>query len=269
MNQALGRVYQSRAFYVFRSGERRTMFSIEKIQNLNELELSVYEYVIQHKTTVPYMRRRELADEAHVSTTTVLRFCKKMGCDGYNEFKYKLKESVGQKTGEQIPEDTSEIKAFFERIEGTRFQEKLEKAAAMIARADRVIVVGIGNCGYIGEYAARYFTNLGKFSLYISDAFYPINMVDADYTVAIVLSVSGETVQILESIQGFKKSGCSVITITNSEQSMAAKLSDLNISYYITMRRGELMVDYTSQVPAVYLVECLAKKVGNRLTESR
>ncbi|MDE7187579.1 MAG: hypothetical protein K2O13_08750 [Lachnospiraceae bacterium] len=44
---------------------------------------------------------------------------------------------------------------------------------------------------------------------------------------------------------------------------------DLNISYYISMHREELFVDYTSQVPAVYLVECLSKKVRNRLSEGR
>lgn len=60
-----------------------------------------------------------------------------------------------------------------------------------------------------------------------------------------------------------------MITITNNEQSTAAQLADLNISYYISQRRGELMVDYTSQVPAVYLVECLAKRVRNRLTENK
>ena len=146
------------------------MFTVDKIQGLNELELSVYEYVIQHKAVIPYMRIRELAAEAHVSTTTILRFCKKMGCDGYNEFKYKLKESMGQKSIQQLPEDIAEMRAFFERVENTGFQEKLEKAASMIVRADRVIMVGIGNSGYIGEYAARYFTNLGKFSLYITDA---------------------------------------------------------------------------------------------------
>lgn len=59
------------------------MFRVEEIQSLNELELSVYEYVMQHISAVPYMRIRELAAEAHVSTSTVLRFCRKMGCDGY------------------------------------------------------------------------------------------------------------------------------------------------------------------------------------------
>jgi len=245
------------------------MFSVEKIRSLNELELSIYEYVIQHKNTVPYMRIRELAEEVHVSTTTILRFCKKMDCDGYNEFKFRLKELVGQKPIEQIPEDIAEIRAFFDRVESLGFQKKLEEASAMIAKADRVIMVGIGNSGYIGEYAARYFTNLGKFCLYITDAFYPINMADANFTVAIILSVSGEPVQIVETIQGFKKAGCKIITITHNEQCTAARLSDLNISYYTSMHRGELMVDYTSQVPVVYLVECLAKKVRNRLIDTK
>ena len=53
------------------------MFTVDQIKSLNELELSVYHYVMQHQSAIPYMRIRELAAEAHVSTTTVLRFCKK------------------------------------------------------------------------------------------------------------------------------------------------------------------------------------------------
>lgn len=243
------------------------MFTVEEIQNLNELELSVYEYVMQHKNAVSYMRIRELAAEAHVSTTTVLRFCKKMGCDGYTEFKLRMKEYAGQKSVAELPEDFSEIKAFFERMETKRFQQGLEKAAAMIARAEHIIFVGIGNSGYIGQYGARYFTNLGKFSLFISDPFYPLNMLDAASTTAIVLSVSGEPEQVVTSVNELKRAGCGVISITNTEQSTVAKLADINLSYYISMHRGDLLVDYTSQMPAVCLIETLGKRVRNRLTE--
>ena len=51
--------------------------SVRQIQNLNELEMQVYQYVMKHQNSVPYMRIRELAAEAHVSTTTILHFCKK------------------------------------------------------------------------------------------------------------------------------------------------------------------------------------------------
>lgn len=243
------------------------MFTVEEIQSLNELELSVYEYVIQHKNSVSYMRIRELAAQAHVSTTTVLRFCKKMGCDGYAEFKLRMKEYAGQKQIQELPEDISELRSFWERIETKGFQQQLEEAAAVIARADRVVFIGIGNSGYIGQYGARYFTNLGKFSLFISDPFYPINMMGAMSTTAIVLSVSGESEQLVKIVNGLKKADCSIVSITNTEQCTVARLADLNLSYYITMRRGEACIDYSSQVPAVSIVEILGKKVQNRLAE--
>ena len=62
------------------------MFDLEAIKSFNDLEFSGYDYVMKNKNTVVYMRIRELADEAHVSTTTVIRFCKKLGCDGFSEF---------------------------------------------------------------------------------------------------------------------------------------------------------------------------------------
>lgn len=57
------------------------LFSPHPLGNLNEPEMLVYRYIMEHPNTVPFMRIRELAAEAHVSTTTVLHFCKKMGCD--------------------------------------------------------------------------------------------------------------------------------------------------------------------------------------------
>ena len=55
------------------------LFSPHPLGNLNELEMLVYRYIMEHPNTVPFMRIRELAAEAHVSTTTVLHFCKKDG----------------------------------------------------------------------------------------------------------------------------------------------------------------------------------------------
>ena len=68
------------------------VFSNEEIQSLNALEMSVYNYVAKNREKVVYMKIRELAAQAHVSTTTVLHMCKKFGCDGYTEFKLRLKQ---------------------------------------------------------------------------------------------------------------------------------------------------------------------------------
>ena len=53
------------------------MFSHQEIRSFNELEMSIYNYILSNKEKVVYMKIRDLADGAHVSTTTVLRFLQK------------------------------------------------------------------------------------------------------------------------------------------------------------------------------------------------
>lgn len=256
------------------------MFTVQRIQSFNELELLIYQYVIQHQSAIPYMRIRELASEVHVSSTTILRFCKKIGCDGYSEFKLKMKEYLGQQNETVVPEDISELKAYLERLESEPFQKKLDEASSLIAKADRVLCAGISNSGYIAQYAARYFSALGKFSVAITDPFYPVwQFNDIATTVVLVFSVSGEVAQIVQITNQLKQHNCHIISITNTEKCTVAQLSELNLPYYSTMRRGQTnvdfstphmqdIIDYTSQAPALIIAEILAKRVAKRLQEN-
>lgn len=73
------------------------MFTHEMIASFNELETALYNYISQNSEKVAYMRIRELANETHVSTATILRFCRKVHCNGFSEFKIKLKMSLEEK----------------------------------------------------------------------------------------------------------------------------------------------------------------------------
>lgn len=244
------------------------LFTAQQIQSLNELELLVYRYINEHPNTVPFMRIRELAAEAHVSTTTVLHFCKKMGCDGYAQFKWKLKEQAGTNQETHLPDTLNELQNFLWRVGTPEYDAALDEAAGLIARAARVFLVGIGNSGSMAEYGARYLSNLGKFALSVTDPFYPVTVTPNVTMTAVLLSVSGETVQILHLAQQFKARGCSLIAITSSPQSTLAKMADMTLPYYTTARRvGSEKYDLTSQMPALYLLEALAHRVYNRLLE--
>ena len=55
---------------------------------------------------------------------------------------------------------------------------------------------------------------------------------------------------------------------TCSDQSSAAKLSDITLPYYSSVHRVTTeSYDLTSQMPALYLLEALARRVYNRLLE--
>lgn len=68
-------------------------FTYSQVESLNETEAYVYNCVVKNTKKVLNESIRELANDTHVSTATVMRFCKKMGCEGFTELKYRLKES--------------------------------------------------------------------------------------------------------------------------------------------------------------------------------
>jgi DNA-binding MurR/RpiR family transcriptional regulator len=148
---------------------------------------------------------------------------------------------------------------FFERTQNEKFASKLEEAAEVISKADSVIFIGIGSSGILAEYGARYFSSLGKFSMYIKDPFMPIHA-NLNNSITIALSVSGEGNYTISHIHQLKGKGSKIISITNNRQSTIAKLADVNISYYV----AEEFVDHsniTTQIPVIYILEETARLV--------
>lgn len=119
------------------------MFRYEVIQSLNNLELSLYEYIMKNSKKVIYMRIRELAEEAHVSTTTILRFCKKLNCEGFSEFKVKFKMYIEENNIKKVNDDTSEIINFLKNIEGSDLDNRLDTLCNMVKTANSIIFLGI------------------------------------------------------------------------------------------------------------------------------
>jgi len=241
------------------------MFSYQEISHLNELELLVYHYVLKHRQQVIYMTIRELAEEVGVSTTTILRFCKKMGYAGYSEFRvrYKLFLQQAQAT---VPEfGISEIVHYFRSIDNDEFDQRLNAAAAIIADNERIIFVGAGTSGTLGKYGARFFSNVGKFSTHIDDPYYPVNSDMYRQAVAIILSVSGETQEILRIASQFNLHHCKIISITNGENSSLARLADLNIPYHMPYVLLPGNHNITTQIPVLYILETVGKKLARQI----
>ena len=165
------------------------MFKYEQVKDLNDLELEVYNYIMRHQEKVLEMKIRELAEGSHVSTTTVLRFCKKMGCNGYSEFKVKYKMYLNEVPNQAKKEDIRVLVNFFYRADSEEFNKQLDEVASLIYYASKVIFLGIGSSGIVAKYGARYLTNSGKVAQYIDDPYYPVPAGFYDGAVIVVLSV--------------------------------------------------------------------------------
>lgn len=253
------------------------MFPYQKVHELNRLELIVYKYIIGHTKEVQNMTIREMADAAHVSTTTILRFLKKMDYSGFSEFKFALKQSLKQSAKSQQDPSMEPIKNFFQLVADEEpFDDKINQAADMINASDLVLFFGVGNSGRIAQYGASILSSYGVYSLPILDPFQPEPFSDRDFskTLLILVSISGETDQVLEQARYYKKNGAETIALTANSYSVLNQITDFSISYDTPQnRKGHINV--TTQVPIVYTLEQIANcsyhkmvdHIDNRFTE--
>ena len=244
-----------------------SMFSHSAIASLNNLEMMVYNYVIKNRDKVMYMTIRELAEAAGVSTTTVLRFCRKLQCEGYSEFRVRFKLYLEQNEPQQANIGASEIMSFFKSVNNEEFDALLDRAVDIISTSERIIFVGAGTSGSLAKYGARFFSNIGKFSNHIDDPYFPVTNDMAKNALAIVLSVSGETEEILRFASQFSLHHCKVLSITSHEQSRLARLADFNLSWHVPQTRIGGVYDITTQIPVIYILESLGRKLAKKLAE--
>ena len=71
------------------------------LHSLSPKELEIMQYVHEHSDAIVSMSIQTFAQEINYSTSTVIRFCRKLGFSGFPEFKYFLKNLNIQK--EQHP----------------------------------------------------------------------------------------------------------------------------------------------------------------------
>lgn len=238
------------------------MFTHEMITSFNELELSIYNCVILNKDRIYRMKIKELAEAAHVSTASVLRFCKKLGCEGFSDFKLRYKEYLKQDKKYLINSNETNLKNMASWVDSAEFQEMIDGAYQMLKRTTRIILVGIGTSGILAKYGARFFCNVGRFSLYVDDPFLPVLQDQIDSTVAIALSESGASRETIEIARQMKEHGIKVMCITNKPDSTLARLSDYSLFYQVP----EIIVNrtnITTQLPVLYILETLAMKFYN------
>lgn len=242
-----------------------TMFTHSAVASLNNLEMMVYNFVVKNRDKVMYMTIRELADAAGVSTTTVLRFCRKLNCEGYSEFRVRFKLYLEQNEPQQANFGASEIISFFRSVNNDEFDVLLEEAVDIILESERIIFVGAGTSGALAKYGARFFSNVGKFSNHIDDPYFPVTNDMAKNALAIVLSVSGETEEILRFASQFSLHRCKVLSVTSHENSSLAKLADFNLSWHVPQTRIAGVYDITTQIPVIYILETLGRKLAKKL----
>ena len=242
-----------------------SFFEHVELSKLSETDRFIYNYLADNSSKVPYMRVREIAEASHTSSTSVMRFIRKIGYTSFVEFRANLKLSA---EGNQSSQDfANRLASLRQDIFPKNIEMKLEIVADTMLEAENIMFLGMGASGAICDYAARRLATIGYNAFALSDLTYPVaqKLKHTANNIIIILSVSGATNEVIEVVNTFKnKDDFTIITITADEVSILAQMSNYVLSYQTPKIRLNTYHDMSSQIQAVFLVEALIQKVWDR-----
>lgn len=111
---------------------------------LNENDLYIWQYIYHHKEECQKMSIQQLAKECNVSHSTIIRFTKKIGLDGYSELKYYLKWSLNQENKfdyQTLNNVTNELKETINMMKN----RDLDQILKLIKEAKHIYVYSTGD----------------------------------------------------------------------------------------------------------------------------
>lgn len=230
-------------------------FTYSQVESLNETETYVYNYVVKNTKKVLNESIRELANNTHVSTATVMRFCKKMGCEGFTELKYRLKES---EEVQEFEEDdvNNQFDGFIEKVKSSEYLNSIHRAAEIIKNSDEILTLGIGTNSDFAKYASRLLSHVGYYCYGVDGTDYPIQRVFKGHQGVVIAFYERLQKKLLfEEIYRYKNKNYMIIMITKDNMGSMEHVCD----EVIHVSDGSVMLGKIySGIPMIYTVEMLA-----------
>lgn len=238
-----------------------------------ESERKIGTYIIQHTAEVVDMTVGELAQACGVSDASVSRFCKKINMKGFHHLKITLAKEISEKgiEEEEVSNHISvnDIEQSLKNILANKVTEITQTVSMMDAKqlseilnklnmARTVQFFAVGNTIPVAIDGAFKLNQIGipavSGTIWETQIGYTYNMTAEDVVIAI--SNSGESTAVLRALEAAKSAGATTLSITNSEKSSAAQLSDYHIT---TATREKLFLDGDcfSRVSATTVIEIL------------
>jgi RpiR family transcriptional regulator, carbohydrate utilization regulator len=246
-------------------------------KTLRKSEQTAAGYILRFPDRVALLPLRKLAQECGVSEATILRLCRALGFNGYQDFKISLIPQLLSRGGSLRPEVASVdgtgmwrdtlFGSLSRSIESTLRNcdmRHIKAAARLIQSASRITVAGLGGSAGVAYILADSLTGLGHLSVCSQDPSYlqvlPGALAKGDLVIGI--SHSGETPDIALLLKRSSEAGASTIALTNYERSPVSLAAGLTL---FTSASENLMGSYSCEPRIVELavIEALVTILGS------
>jgi DNA-binding MurR/RpiR family transcriptional regulator len=262
--------------------------------NFSKSEVEIANYILDHKEDVLSMSVNDLAKITYTSTSSVVRLCRKIGIDGFREFKIQYAAELERQLnemdtvnsdfpfhpGDSVTDITQKMtvmmtnsinKAYDEMI---RQSKQLKAATDLILKANHLALSACGDSllkGYLFQSNMMkikklvYISSVPGEHLSLTDSLGPKDCV-------IVVSYSGQTKYVYEEVIGYRRNQVPIIVITANPDSIIGKCGQVVLRIPTIEEKWMKLATFSSQTATEYalniLFSCIYVKnfeVNNRL----
>lgn len=225
---------------------------------LSEAEQEVIDFIIRYKD-IENLKLRIIQEELFVSSTTIIRACKKLHYPTFNLLKLNLYQamqadlSLEKVTNYQ--DMTEKMMEDFERTMTLLSEEKVNHFCQDIHKARRIFCIGVASSAAVASDFNRKLKLLDKWTNDYLEYFSIERVIEiiSEEDVIIVFSLNGENEDINELILRIKNKGAKILSITNISNNTLNRISDNSLYVYFTPSlrkkvRSRLMLNVASDI---------------------
>lgn len=210
-------------------------------------EHAIIDYILENPDETSKLTIYELAERTFTSPSSIIRLCKKNGYTGYKDFSKELiyEQAIRENYKETDITDlsrTDEMEDIIMKVthknilslEETQMmldKDTLSACVQAIHNCERLSIFGIGASQIVAKDAKLKFTRINKMAFVSEDwhtqLLYAKNMSEGD--VALVISYSRKTEEMVECAETAKANGVTVISITQLGDSPIEQIADYSL----------------------------------------
>ena len=215
----------------FQNETKQNMESL--YDKMTEVERSIADFFISNKEVMDFSSKN-MSRVLYVSESSLSRFAQKCGYKGYRELIFSYERDLeAERKSESHEKDisvlTKKVQNTYQKLLRENFrildETQIRRVANMLNTSSKVLIFGSGNSGYAAEEFQLRFMRIGMdVNAFTDSQMMKISAALADgETLIIAVSLSGETLEVLESVRIAKKKGARAVCITARQDSTIAK----------------------------------------------
>ena len=253
------------------------MTQLEFELEFSESEKEIARYILNHGDDVLSMSVKELAKNTYTSPATIVRLCKKIGLEGYNDFKIKYSAELqydlhhSNRIDVNFPfekKDTHpmichKLASLSEEVIADTIKlidfDQLEKIVDLLYQSNDIDIYGSGNSLLAAmsfqHKMMRIARNVNLKALHGEQVFLSYNT--DEKRIAVIISYSGETHDLIQIAQILKEKKTPIIVLTSIGDNHLSHYADYILNIGSREKIFTKIAPFASQVSMEYLLNVI------------